>query len=66
MRTEALRPSTAAKRANATHKLQTRRSPGEKSGCQRMAEVVTVYPIDRVVRIPSDILQANPSDSTRT
>ena len=66
MRTEALRPSTAAKRAKAMHKLQTRLSPGEKSGRKRMAEVGAVYQIDPVVRIPSDILQANPSDSTRT
>ena len=66
MRTKDLRPSTAAKRAKADHKLQSRLSPGEKSHRKRMAEVGAVYGIDPVVRIPSDILHAKPVDPTWT
>ncbi|MCL5064923.1 MAG: ISKra4 family transposase, partial [Firmicutes bacterium] len=66
MRTQDLRPSTAAKQAKADHNLQSRLSPGEKSHRKRMAEVGAVYGIDPVVRIPSDILHAKPVDPTGT
>jgi len=66
MRTKDLRPSTAAKRAKANHKLQSRLSPGEKSHQKRMAEVGAVYGIDPVVRVARDILQAKPADPTWT
>jgi len=46
MRPGSLRPGTAARAAQATAKLATRLSPGEKHGRKRMAEIVAVYDLD--------------------
>lgn len=49
MRADDLRPATAKAQADATPKLKTRRSKGEKP-CKRMAEVAAVYTIEPVRR----------------
>jgi hypothetical protein len=65
MRPDALRPSTAKAAANATGKLQTRLSKGEKRNRKRIAEVGAVYDLTPVARTPSDIIgrdqKTNPS-----
>ncbi len=56
MRPEALRPATAKAAAAARNKLETRLSPGEKSGRKRMAELACVYDAVPVPRTPEDII----------
>ena len=56
MRPTALRPATAKAAADATPKLATRLSKGEKRNRKRIAEVGTVYDAEPVVRTPTDIL----------
>ena len=56
MRPGSLRPGTAARAAQATAKLATRLSPGEKHGRKRMAEIVAVYDLDPVPRTVADII----------
>jgi hypothetical protein len=56
MRPGSLRPGTAARAAQATAKLATRLSPGEKHGRKRMAEIVAVYDLDPAPRTVADII----------
>lgn len=56
MRPDALRPGTAKAAANATGKLATRLSKGEKRNRKRMAEVGAVYDLTPVARAPGDII----------
>jgi hypothetical protein len=56
MRPEGLRAATAKKAAQSTNKLKTRLSSGEKRNRKRMAEVATVYELERRPRTPDDIL----------
>ncbi len=56
MRPESLRPATRKKAERDQHKLATRLSAGEKRNRKRMAEVATVYDIERQPRGPDDIL----------
>ena len=62
MRREALRPTTA--KAQASKKLTTRLSAGEKSNRKRMAEVITVFDSVPAVRTVDDILPG-PGQDTR-
>jgi hypothetical protein len=62
MRTEALREPTA--KAQASRKLTTRLSAGEKSNRKRMAEVVSVFDSVPAVRTVDDILPT-PGQDTR-
>jgi hypothetical protein len=62
MRAEALREATA--KAQASRKLSTRLSAGEKRNRKRMAEVVSVFDSVPAARTPDDILPA-PGRSTR-
>jgi hypothetical protein len=62
MRREALREDTA--KAQASQKLATRLSAGEKSNRKRMAEVVSVFDCVPAVRTVDDILPA-PGQETR-
>ncbi len=59
MRPDALRPATAA--ANASAKLVTRLSKGEKRNRKRMAEVASVYEVTPVPRTPLDIMVGDES-----
>jgi len=61
MRNESLRPSTRKKAESSEHRMKRRLSAGEKGNRKRMAEVATVYDIDRQVRRPEDII-ASPDD----
>ena len=56
MRLGSLRPGTAARAAQASTKLATRLSPGEKHGRKRMAEIVAVYDLDPAPRTVADII----------
>jgi len=56
MRPDALRPATAKAAGQATAKLATRLSKGEKHNRKRMAEVGTVYDLTPVPRTPTDII----------
>lgn len=56
MRPDALRPGTAKAAAQATGKLQTRLSKGEKRHRKRMAEVGAVYDLTPQARTPTDII----------
>jgi hypothetical protein len=56
MRPDSLRPGTAARAAQATAKLATRLSPGEKHSRKRMAEIVAVYDLDPAPRTVADII----------
>ena len=58
MRPDALRPATAKAAGDATAKLKTRLSRGEKRNRKRMAEVGAVYDVTPVVRTPADIICA--------
>src|SRR5215203_4154326 len=58
MRPQALRAATATAAGNATRKLATRLSKGEKRNRKRMAEVGAVYDATPVPRTPGDILPA--------
>jgi hypothetical protein len=56
MRHEALREQTRSQAQNASGKLKTRLSKGEKTNRKRMAEIVTVYELEREPRTAADIL----------
>lgn len=56
MRPEGLREATAKKAAEASTKLTTRLSKGEKANRKRLAEVGAVYDAAPVPRTPADIL----------
>ncbi len=56
MRPGSLRPGTAARAAQASAKLATRLSPGEKHGRKRMTEIVAVYDLDPAPRTVEDII----------
>jgi hypothetical protein len=56
MRPGSLRPGTAARAAQASAKLATRLSPGEKHGRKRMAEIIAVYDLDPDPRTAADII----------
>jgi hypothetical protein len=56
MRPDALRPATAKAAGQATAKLATRLSRGEKRNRKRMAEVGAVYDLTPTVRTPTDII----------
>lgn len=56
MRKEDLREATRKKAETTQHKLQKRKSKGEKSNAKRMATVASVYRIDRFIRTPEQIL----------
>ena len=56
MRPEALREQTRTQAQNASGKLKTRLSEGEKQGRKRMAEIVTVYELTPEPRTAAEIL----------
>lgn len=56
MRTEALREATAKAAANASTRLGSRLSPGEKKGRKRMAELACVYDIAPEPRTSADVM----------
>jgi len=56
MRPASLRPATAAKAQQATRKLATRLSKGEKRNRKRLAEVGAVYDLTPTPRSPADIM----------
>ena len=56
MRHEALREQTRSQAQNASGKLKTRLSKGEKTNRKRMAEIVTVYELEPEPRTAADIL----------
>ena len=56
MRPDALRPATAKAAGQATAKLATRLSKGEKRNRKRMAEVGAVYDLTPLARTPTDII----------
>ncbi|MHB8290831.1 MAG: ISKra4 family transposase [Acidimicrobiales bacterium] len=62
MRTDALRPGTAAAAAKATPKLATRLSGGEKPNRKRMAELGTVYDSSPILRSAADIMPASAAE----
>jgi hypothetical protein len=68
MRPEGLRDQTRAQAQNASGKLKTRLSKGEKSNRKRMAEIVTVYELTPEPRTAADILPDpdTPAPATRT
>ena len=57
MRKEHLRDATRKKRGDRPAKLQRRLAKGEKLGQKRMAQVATVYSIERFKREPEDIVR---------
>ncbi len=63
MRPDSLRPATQRASAQATTKLETRLSKGEKRNRKRIAEVGAVYDIVPVSRGPADILASNHHDN---
>jgi hypothetical protein len=56
MRPDALRPATAKAAGQATKKLKTRLSKGEKRNRKRIAEVGAVYDVTPAPRTPTDII----------
>src|SRR5664279_1888204 len=62
MRPDALRPATAKAAHQATAKLQTRLSKGEKRNRKRMAEVGAVYDLTPLARTPADIIGRDPDE----
>jgi hypothetical protein len=68
MRPEALREQTRTQAQNASGKLKTRLSKGEKTNRKRMAEIVTVYELAPEPRTAADILPdpENPSAAAST
>ena len=65
MRPEALREQTRTQAQNASGKLKTRLSKGEKQGRKRMAEIVTVYELTPEPRTAADVLP-DPKDPPAT
>ena len=66
MRPEVLREATRRAAQQATTKLQTRLSKGEKRNRKRMAEVGAVYDCTPVVRSAGDILSRGKDDEERS
>ena len=62
MRPESLREATRKKAERDKHKLTTRLSAGEKRNRKRMAEVASVYDLERQPRSPDDILTRHKED----
>lgn len=58
MRADDLRPATKKAQADATPKLRTRRSKGEKP-CKRMAEVAAVYTTEPVPRTAAEVIASH-------
>ncbi len=56
MRPDSLRPATEKAAAEATTKLETRLSKGEKRNRKRLAEVGAVYDLSPVPRSPADVM----------
>lgn len=56
MRPEALRPATAKAAGQATHRLKTRLSPGEKANRKRMAEIAVVHDTTPAPRTVDDVI----------
>ena len=56
MRREGLREKTKKAAETSKHKLETRLTKGERRHRKRMAQVATIYTVDRWVRTPMDIL----------
>lgn len=56
MRTDSLREETKKRLSTSNHKLKHRLSKGEKRNRKRMAQVASIYFIDRFVRQPEDII----------
>ena len=56
MRPDALRAATAKAAADASNKLSTRLSKGEKANRKRMATIGAVYDATPVVRTPGDVI----------
>jgi hypothetical protein len=55
MRPEGLREATLKRRENSKNKHKTRLSKGEKNNAKRMAQVASIYHIDRYIRRPKDV-----------
>ena len=55
MRPEGLRDGTRKRREKSNNKHKTRLSKGEKTNAKRMAQVASIYHIDRFVRKPKDV-----------
>ncbi len=55
MRPEDLREATKKRREKTKHKHKTRLSKGEKRNAKRMAQVASIYYIDRFIRNPKDV-----------
>ena len=68
MRPEGLREQTRTQAQNASGKLKTRLSKGEKTNRKRMAEIVTVYELTPEPRTAADILPDpdTPAPAART
>ena len=66
MRPDALRPATAKAANQATTKLATRLSKGEKRNRKRLAEVSAVYDVTPVTRTPADVLAGDDAAETPT
>jgi len=66
MRPESLREATRKKAERDKHKLETRLSAGEKRNRKRMAEVASVYDIERQPRSPGDILPRRKDEADKT
>jgi hypothetical protein len=56
MRPDSLREKTKKRQCNTNHKLKHRLSKGEKGNRKRMAQVASIYFIERFVRQPEDII----------
>lgn len=55
MRPEGLREETRKRAQGATSTMKTRLAPGEKSNRKRMAQVASIYFIERFVRTPQEV-----------
>ena len=55
MRAEGLRDVTRRRREQSKNKLKTRLSKGEKRNAKRMAQVASIYYINRFIRSPKDV-----------
>ncbi len=55
MRPEGLRKETLKRAQRATSQMKTRLAPGEKSNRKRMAQVASIYFIQRFVRTPQEV-----------
>lgn len=62
---DGLREATRKRAEEMVHKLETRLSKGEKSNAKRMAQVASVYSIDRHERTAKDILERRQTDAPR-